>query len=156
MQGKDKECMVEIGCGLNPVLDVLRGVVAPEAVCYGFDISAEAQRQNFARFSWGHWRVGDVAEGLECLDGIADFVCSSHVIEHLEDPYQLIEEQLRICKTGGVIGIVAPLHMHHREHRQVLTLDSLVGMVKDYGAPVICYVDARDSEAVVGIIKHGP
>ena len=78
---------------------------------------------------------------------------SSHLIEHLDDPYQLIEEQLRICKRGGVIAIVAPLHSYHREHKQVLTLDSLVGMMKDYAMPVLCYTDVRNSEAVVGIIK---
>ena len=153
MQDKTKECIVEIGGGLNPVLDVIRGVIAPDADYIGYDFSEVAQTVNRVQWPWAKWDVVDVTTGIPLVDEQADFVLSSHLIEHLDDPYQLIEEQLRICKRGGGIAIVAPVHLYHREHKQVLTLDSLVGMMKDYAMPVLCYPDARNSEAVVGIIK---
>ena len=144
---------VEIGGGLNPVMDVLRAIVAPTAAYMSFDLSHEAQRINHEHFDWGTWLTGDVRDGLDADDDSADLVLSSHLIEHLDDPYQLIEEQLRICRPGGIIAIAAPLHMHHHEHRQVFAIGDLVGMLKDYANPVFCYVDNRETEIVVGIIK---
>ena len=107
MQVKVKECIVEIGGGLNPVLDVLRGVLAPDADYIGYDLSEVAQRKNAEQFPWGKWEVADVTQGIGLVDEQADFVLSSHLIEHLDDPYQLIEEQLRICKRGGVIVLTS-------------------------------------------------
>ena len=154
MQVKPVESIVEIGGGLSPVLDLLRAF-APDANCESYDISHEAQFANGKRFDWGKWFCGDETLGLNALDTSADFVCSSHLLEHLDDPYQLIEEQLRICKLGGIIALAAPLHMHHREHRQVFVIGDIVGMLKDYGNPVFCYVDGRETEIVAGLIKVG-
>src|SRR5690606_3322844 len=91
--------LVELGCGGNPMLDVLHAFV-PDATCIGFDFSAPVQDYNSARHPMEDWRVGDVTRGLDIEDGAADFVVSSHVIEHMDDPYQFIEECLRICKPG--------------------------------------------------------
>ena len=145
--------IVEVGGGLNTLLPMLRAFL-PEVGYLSYDISQVAQDENLKRFDWGAWYTVDVTQGLEWEeDGSADFVFSSHLIEHLEDPWQLLEEQLRICKKGGIMAVAGPLHMWHREHRQVLTVDMVVGMMNDYARPVFTYLNGQNSEIVAAIIK---
>ena len=151
-QRVDATEIVEIGGGRCHCLDIL-GSFAPLAQRTSYDISKEAQAHNALSNANITFIVGDVREGLDHEGGTADFVYSSHLIEHLDEPYDLIEEQLRICKVGGVTAIAAPLHMHHKEHRQVFSIGDMVGMMKSYYLPVICFVDPRETEILVAVTK---
>ena len=144
--------IVEIGGGLRHCLDIL-GSYAPLAQRTSYDISQEAQTQNALSNLDITFVVGDVREGLDHEGGTADLVYSSHLLENLDEPYNLIEEQLRICKVGGITAIAAPLHMHHKEHRQVFSIGDMVGMMKSYYSPVTCFVDPRETEILVAVTK---
>lgn len=52
----------------------------------------------------------DLSYGLPFGDGVADFVYSSHFIEHLfrSDAENLLRESLRVLKAGGTIRIAVP------------------------------------------------
>lgn len=52
--------------------------------------------------------VGITAETLPYQNNTFDFVASSHVIEHLPDPYSALREWMRVTKTGGRILVVVP------------------------------------------------
>lgn len=52
----------------------------------------------------------DLSYGLPLEDGVADFVYSSHFIEHLfkSDAENLLRESRRVLKTGGTVRIALP------------------------------------------------
>lgn len=41
-------------------------------------------------------------------DNSYDFVHSSHCLEHMQDPFQALENWVRICKPGGHLVLVVP------------------------------------------------
>ncbi|SEH07736.1 glycosyltransferase [Candidatus Venteria ishoeyi] len=49
---------------------------------------------------------GDDLSALE--DNSVDFVCNSHLIEHLANPGRAIEEWLRVVKPGGIVYMIVP------------------------------------------------
>jgi SAM-dependent methyltransferase len=57
---------------------------------------------------------------LPFADGTFDVTCSEQVIEHVEDPYKMASELMRITKPGGLIYIGAPfmypLHPSPRDY----------------------------------------
>jgi len=114
--------VIDIGCGKSSSLETIRGVTKAER-CNGVDwsdVSLDANSKHYAE--WGEWIHCDIERDQVPLpDETADFVYSSHLIEHIENPYILLDEQLRLCKQGGIIAVVAPLNMYDREHRHVFT-----------------------------------
>ena len=53
--------------------------------------------------------VVDEADRLATFaDDSVDFVVASHVVEHLEDPLEALEQMLRITRPGGVLLLVVP------------------------------------------------
>lgn len=147
------QTVVEIGGGLRTVLDILRAF-APLATYHSFEFSEVANEQNRERFPWANWWEQDILMGIGLPDDDADFIFSSHVMEHMEDPWQFIQEQLRVLRPGGVLAVAIPLHAYHREHRQIFSLDYLVSILKEFSSPVTVYGDGRLSEAV-GVITKG-
>src|SRR3989304_3714321 len=57
-----------------------------------------------------HFVHHDLTYGLPLSDGVADFVYSSHFLEHLsrKDAVQLLRESYRILKPGGTLRISVP------------------------------------------------
>lgn len=70
-----------------------------------------------------------------------DVVIAGEVIEHMEDPKDLVHEMARICKPGGwmVISTVdttceqAIAHGPYPEHIWEFTKEDLIGLFKRYG-----------------------
>lgn len=57
--------------------------------------------------------VADAAEALRAFpDGSADFVTSSHFLEHVPDVGQFLDEMARVAKRGGRIEVVVPHFAH--------------------------------------------
>ena len=53
--------------------------------------------------------VVDEADRLATFaDDSVDFVVASHVVEHLEDPLEALEQMLRITRPGGVLLLILP------------------------------------------------
>lgn len=57
-----------------------------------------------------HFVHHDAALGLPFADGVADFVYSSHFLEHLfkEEAQHVLRESFRVLKPGGVIRVCVP------------------------------------------------
>ena len=58
----------------------------------------------------GVWIHHDLKYGIPLRDGTADFVYSSHFLEHLfrEDAAHLLRESYRVLKPGGTLRVVVP------------------------------------------------
>jgi 2-polyprenyl-3-methyl-5-hydroxy-6-metoxy-1,4-benzoquinol methylase len=63
-----------------------------------------------------------------------DFVCSSHVIEHMANPLKALHEWMRVIKPGGIIYIGVPDKRHTFDHRRQRT--SLAHLIDDYNKDV--------------------
>ena len=60
-------------------------------------------------------------------DESMDFVCSSHLLEHLTNPLQAITEWKRVLKKGGIIYAAVPDKRYTFDHRRARTsLDHLI------------------------------
>ena len=80
--------------------------------------------------------VGEIADihiigrgdDLPCLaDGAFDFVCNSHVFEHLCNPGRAVGEWLRILRPGGRIYMVVPdMRYCFDRLRELTTIEHLI------------------------------
>ena len=52
--------------------------------------------------------VWDGSEELPFRDETLDFIVGSHVIEHIEDPVNAIEEWFKKIKVGGMLLLIVP------------------------------------------------
>ena len=73
----------------------------------------------------------DLSYGIPLRDGVADFIYSSHFLEHLfrQDGKKLLEESFRVLKPGGTIRIVVPdlayaLSLYSAGEKQKMLLDN--------------------------------
>ena len=112
---------LEIGCGTASLLDTIAPSVG-KAV--GFDIS-EVALMNAARSRPNaksiEWVQGDCFK-LPFKDSSFDVVWSQGLHEHFSDPAAIIREELRVCRSGGVV---------------------LVGVPYTYSYPLIWYILTR-------------
>ena len=53
-------------------------------------------------------KFGNAETCYNLEDSTFDFVYSSHMLEHLEDPYTAFRHWIRICKPGGFIFVSVP------------------------------------------------
>jgi SAM-dependent methyltransferase len=67
-------------------------------------------------------------------DESLDFVCSSHVLEHLANPLKAITEWKRTLKKGGIIYIGVPDKRHTFDHKRDRT--PLSHLIEDFNKDV--------------------
>ena len=65
--------------------------------------------------------VTDAANLSFALDGSQDFVCSSHVLEHLANPLKAIGEWKRVIKEEGIIYVGVPDKRYIFDHKRQRT-----------------------------------
>lgn len=52
--------------------------------------------------------VWDGTKELPFRDEVLDFICGSHIIEHIKDPVQAIEDWLKKLRVGGLLLLIVP------------------------------------------------
>jgi predicted SAM-dependent methyltransferase len=67
--------------------------------------------EEYCRLLGNHYFIHhDLAHSIPLADGVADFVYSSHFLEHLfrKDGEHLLTESYRVLKPGGTVRVVVP------------------------------------------------
>jgi ubiquinone/menaquinone biosynthesis C-methylase UbiE len=64
-------------------------------------------------------------EGLPFPDNSVDEVLLYHVLEHVESPWKVMKEVIRVCKDGAIIRVRFPYPLHENaykdpEHKYIL------------------------------------
>ena len=97
------EKIVELGCGLSPMLTFADNF----ATKIGVDFSQETIKEANEAYKNVLYVLSDVVYTPFPNESF-DAVVSGEVIEHIEDPKMLIEEMDRICKKEGIMIISTP------------------------------------------------
>lgn len=74
--------------------------------------------------------VTDGSDLAMFTDDTFDFVCNSHIFEHLCNPLKALFEWVRVTKNGGYIYTVIPCYKDCFDHKRVLT--DVDHIIKDY------------------------
>jgi SAM-dependent methyltransferase len=90
-----KDVGVEIGCGKGYFLEMLRGVGAN---VYGYDPTYEGTNPRIAKKYFGEGGI----------DVLPDYVVLRHVLEHIPEPWQFLQELRARCKETTRIYIEVP------------------------------------------------
>ena len=99
--------IVDIGCGAGDLLAEIISRV-PGVNIHGLDFSSKAIEAAKRKFLNGAFKQFVIEKQLPYEDSLFDIVMCTDVLEHLEYPRVVINELLRICKSGGYIFIVVP------------------------------------------------
>jgi SAM-dependent methyltransferase len=113
LEGRD---LLEIGSGYGVFLSVSRRDyklqsfgIEPSAV--GFEGSFDHAKRVLNHYNIDHSVITDAyGEDIPFSDNTFDFVFSSMVLEHVDNPVKVVDEALRILRPGGVMQITFPNH----------------------------------------------
>jgi len=98
--------MLDVGCGQG--FESVR-FVGPDRSVVGVDYSAEATTTARARHGGDGLAVGRMdALALGLGDGSFDWVCSSHLIEHFDEPAGHVAEIARVLAPSGAAFFLTP------------------------------------------------
>lgn len=111
--------VLDVGCGGGSVAKAVKRE-RPDLEVYGCDLSRSALSIAGASPDGVHFRLA-TAERLPFADGEVDFVWIFDVLEHVENPQQVLCEVARVLRPGGGFHVVLPLE------GQPWTLYRLVG-----------------------------
>lgn len=118
---KDGLIIYDFGCGVKPYQDF-----AGTNKYIGIDIDKKNE-------------LADIFSNIENVpvrDGVADIVCSFHVLEHVYSPKNVLREKSRVLKSKGLLFMLVPFYWE--EHEQPydfwrFTQFSLRNMLKEAG-----------------------
>ena len=121
---------LEVGAGSRPF------PIPPHADCYYGDIRDGEQLNRY--FNTDRTTLDGFIDA-QTLDGVRaasqDFIISSHVIEHLEDPIGSIRATMDALKPGGIFLLVVPdMEKTHDHLRPPTPLSHVIADSRDGGA----------------------
>jgi 2-polyprenyl-3-methyl-5-hydroxy-6-metoxy-1,4-benzoquinol methylase len=107
--------LLELGAGKGNLIKILAPSLVPKCVIHCIDITPRP----FGIPDGVFWKEADLNLPLEYSEGYFNFVISSEVIEHLENPRAFFRECSRIIKSGGVLILTTP---NNRSLRSTISL----------------------------------
>lgn len=133
---------VEIGCGDGTLTYLLKQRAFDHMI--GCDVSVEGitlAKEKIAQFALGDSVVFECKPFGECgmPQGSVDIIVLADVIEHIEDPKELLSEIRRAGKPGGCLIVTTPYKRelgvwdgyHHNEYTQKTLASLLKGFFSD-------------------------
>ena len=102
---------LDVGCGTGDDVRAMAGIVGAGGRAVGVDVSeallAEARTRGAAEGVAVELHAGD-AHALSFADGSFDVVRTERVLQHVEDPAQVLREMARVARPGGRIAAAEP------------------------------------------------
>jgi SAM-dependent methyltransferase len=109
-------------------------------------------------------RFGDDAMSLPCKDNYLDYICSSHLLEHLENPLEALKHWYTKLKFGGILFLYLPhIEMtywnpeYNKKHKYIWTVEEAKQLVINGGFKLITWSE-RDlywSFSIVSLKEGG-
>ena len=104
---KVKGRILDAGCGGGGFAKAI-SMYRPDLAVYGVDISRKAVSHAKGSNKGVAFKVGDVY-ALPFADNFFDAVIVEDVFEHLQKPYEALDELSRVVKHGGILSAFIPL-----------------------------------------------
>jgi len=116
------------------------------------------------------WRFLDSLDEHHILDSLAmaletasdlflrlyPTVLLSHILEHVSDPYGLIDEAWRLIAPGGFLVVCVPRNDEHRTHAGLWDWNKLLAVLRQYaplGQPMAVWEDGYWADLLVVVPK---
>lgn len=105
MLGKGRGGILELGCGISPMLEPGKEIAQTDISWQGL-----SYLKKMLRNGQGVRPVACDAKSLPFLNESFDGVVCSEVLEHIEDDREALREISRIAKRGGELILTCPVH----------------------------------------------
>ena len=161
----DCDLILDVGCGAGIFIGACKRF-GKFVVGVDVDPGQLSHAVNYSKgYSKGLLVLAD-ASYLPFKDSSVDGVFFSHVIEHLENPFPILEEIRRVLKKGGVLVVITPTehkHFYTPGHVRAYTKKTLsetllkagfLNVYTVYGSSFLLGI--KDSEFLKGIISMMP
>lgn len=99
--------VLDAGCGGGGFAKAI-AFYRPDLKVYGVDVSKKAITRARQKDEEVDFKVGDIYK-LPFKNGFFDAVVITDVLEHLERPYEALDEINRVLKNKGILGTFVPL-----------------------------------------------
>jgi len=99
--------LLDVGCGVGDYLEAI-SFYRPDLELFGLDVSREAIRLAKQRKIKAEFRLGR-AEKLGFKESSFEVVTCVDLLEHVEQPRQVLKEIYRVLKPGGAMELIVPI-----------------------------------------------
>ena len=98
--------VLDVGCHGATFTKVISGKIGSKKI-YGIDISHQAIEEAKRKIPEGEFKVADARE-IPFRDNFFDAAFCFEVLEHVDNPVEVISEIQRVLKKGGYVTILIP------------------------------------------------
>jgi ubiquinone/menaquinone biosynthesis C-methylase UbiE len=109
MEAQAGKCLLDIGCGIGDDVRALAQVAGPQGRVVGIDKSETlldvARKSSEGLDLPGEFFLGDVSR-LDFADSTFDGCRAERVLQHCDDPEQVLSEMVRVVCSGGCVVVV--------------------------------------------------
>jgi SAM-dependent methyltransferase len=106
-KGDEETRVLELGCGRARSIGALLELVG-KSEYYGIEASAAAVKAARMDHPTYNIQTGDITD-LPFSASSFDIVTFNYVLEHLPEPYRVLDEALRLLRPGGLVGMIVPV-----------------------------------------------
>lgn len=124
-QIQETDKIIEVGCGAGHILERV-----PKGELYGVDISEIQVKRAKERLGNRVILSKSPGEKIPYDDKYFDKILCSEVIEHVLDPYPLLNEMKRVLKDNGILSLSIPNENLINLTKQVLTKTGLIRILE--------------------------
>lgn len=151
-QVKEGDKFLDIGCGVGVLTHEVH-LIYPDAEVWGVDISDTAIKDNLKEDPDIHYIAGSVGQLEKIPNDYFDVVFAGEIIEHMNDPLDLVKDAYSKLKSGGIFIMTTPNtdHITSDEHTWIFEREDIEKLLKDGGFKSVEQIDLPDMEHLMVI-----